>query len=53
MLVPVQTFFENLTVKSCSECGQPLQEQADCYQNHCDSCVGTEYYPCSPNQEQV
>lgn len=44
MLIPVNTFFENLRAKSCIACGQIIEEQADCYQNTCSSCEGTQYY---------
>lgn len=44
MLIPVQTFFNSLPEKSCNRCGQSIEEQADCYQNICNSCGDAYFY---------
>lgn len=52
MLIPAKTFFANLEDKHCTICGHALVEQADCYQSHCDSCVGTTYYTFDQNADR-
>lgn len=51
MMIPVKDFFENLTPKSCSTCGEQIEELADCYQNKCDPCEDTQYYSFTPSYE--
>ncbi|RDI47849.1 YhfH-like protein [Falsibacillus pallidus] len=40
MLHNVLEFFKNLPAKNCSECGQQMDEQHECYGNKCDKCMG-------------
>ncbi|MCP8615525.1 protein YhfH [Salirhabdus salicampi] len=34
----VMEFFRNLPTKSCTKCGERIEEKADCYGNICDNC---------------
>ncbi|WP_170006666.1 protein YhfH [Bacillus fonticola] len=36
---PVLEFFRQLPPKVCHQCGEKIDEQADCYQNTCHRCV--------------
>ncbi|TQR19032.1 protein YhfH [Psychrobacillus vulpis] len=38
MLENVIEFFRNLPKKKCDKCGEPIEEQHECYGNHCDKC---------------
>ncbi|RLQ97275.1 protein YhfH [Falsibacillus albus] len=40
MLHNVVEFFKNLPAKHCSECGEQINEQHECYGNKCDKCMG-------------
>lgn len=31
-------FFKNLPPKQCTECGNTIEEQHECYGNKCDQC---------------
>lgn len=31
-------FFKNLPPKNCTECGNTIEEQHECYGNKCDQC---------------
>ncbi|TGB05273.1 protein YhfH [Halobacillus salinus] len=37
-MISIVEFFRNLPKKHCSNCGNVIQEQADCYGNLCDDC---------------
>ncbi|WP_204499111.1 protein YhfH [Aquibacillus albus] len=37
-MVNVLEFFRNLPRKKCFNCGNPIDEKADCYSNLCDNC---------------
>lgn len=32
-------FFKNLPPKLCTECGEPIEEQHECYGNQCENCL--------------
>ena len=32
-------FYRNIAKKDCEKCGHPMEEQAECYGNVCDSCL--------------
>ena len=38
MIENVVEFFKNLPAKICRTCGHEMEEQFDCYTNHCDKC---------------
>ncbi|MBM7659859.1 DNA-directed RNA polymerase subunit N (RpoN/RPB10) [Bacillus mesophilus] len=38
MLIKSTEFFRNLPPKQCMECGKEIDEQHECYMNHCDNC---------------
>lgn len=40
MVRSIVEFFRNLPAKFCTECGAKIEEQADCYSNKCDHCLG-------------
>jgi hypothetical protein len=40
MVKNILEFFRNLPKKQSAECGQVIEEQADCYSNKCDHCQG-------------
>lgn len=40
MVKSIVEFFKNLPVKKCTECGNKIEEQADCYGNTCNHCLG-------------
>ena len=40
MVKSIVEFFKNLPTKKCTECGNKIEEQADCYGNTCDHCLG-------------
>ena len=40
MIKNILEFFRNLPNKNCVECGKEIEEQADCYGNKCDHCMG-------------
>lgn len=40
MVKSIVEFFRNLPVKKCTDCGKTIEEQADCYGNKCDHCLG-------------
>ena len=35
MVKSIVEFFRNLPAKICTECGEKIEEQADCYNNKC------------------
>ncbi|WP_226576803.1 protein YhfH [Halobacillus litoralis] len=37
-MMNIVEFFRNLPKKHCSNCGNVIQEKADCYGNICDDC---------------
>jgi predicted nucleic acid-binding Zn-ribbon protein len=37
-------------LKRCSQCGNVLEEQSECYKSTCDECEGKTFYPLSPIQ---
>ncbi|MGD6801521.1 YhfH family protein [Rossellomorea vietnamensis] len=39
MLTNVVEFFRNLPKKQCVQCGENIDEQHECYGNHCDGCL--------------
>ncbi|MET0960124.1 MAG: protein YhfH [Psychrobacillus psychrotolerans] len=39
MLENVIEFFRNLPAKKCATCGDTIEEQHECYGNHCDKCT--------------
>ncbi|MEI5906472.1 protein YhfH [Bacillus spongiae] len=41
MLTNVVDFFKNLPAKKCSKCGEKIEEQHECYGNHCENCLNT------------
>ncbi|MBM7694027.1 reverse gyrase [Peribacillus deserti] len=32
-------FFKNLPAKQCTECGEHIQEQHECYGSKCETCL--------------
>lgn len=38
MLENVVEFFKNLPEKHCTECGEKIEEQSECYANTCEKC---------------
>jgi hypothetical protein len=40
MLENVTEFFKNLPPKLCSDCGEIVEEQHECYGDKCDKCLG-------------
>ncbi|MCP3742557.1 protein YhfH [Rossellomorea sp. BNER] len=40
MLTNIVDFFKNLPPKQCTKCGENIEEQHECYGNHCDHCIG-------------
>lgn len=32
-------FYKNLPPKQCCDCGSVIQEQHECYYNHCEECL--------------
>ncbi|WP_248931029.1 protein YhfH [Paenibacillus hamazuiensis] len=46
-------FYKTLPVRSCTQCGEVLEEMADCYSCVCDKCRGMTFYPLSPMQNAV
>ncbi|MCQ6273412.1 YhfH family protein [Bacillus sp. V3B] len=40
MIKNIVEFFRNLPTKKCTDCGNAIEEQADCYGNKCDQCLG-------------
>ncbi|MBS4193594.1 protein YhfH [Lederbergia citri] len=38
MLENVIDFFKNLPAKKCTECGEKIAEQHECYGTKCDQC---------------
>ncbi len=38
MLENVVEFFKNLPAKQCTECGEKMEEQSECYSNTCEKC---------------
>ena len=40
MVKSIVEFFRNLPAKKCTDCGNKIEEQADCYGNTCDHCLG-------------
>jgi len=47
MQMSVVHFFDNLPPKQCRTCGAEIQEQADCYWNHCFECMDLQVVPLS------
>ncbi|WP_081447413.1 protein YhfH [Bacillus coahuilensis] len=43
MLPNIVEFFKNLPSKKCETCGENIEEQHECYGNHCDNCASN--YP--------
>ncbi|WP_335870162.1 protein YhfH [Bacillus sp. 2205SS5-2] len=41
MLINVVDFFKNLPAKQCSNCGETIEEQHECYGNQCENCLDT------------
>jgi len=39
-MVNVLDFFRHLPPKICRECGEPIEEQHECYGNVCFQCLG-------------
>ncbi|WP_069201769.1 protein YhfH [Bacillus niameyensis] len=39
MIESILEFFKNLPPKKCSECGEAIVEQHECYGNKCDKCT--------------
>lgn len=39
MVKSIVEFFKNLPAKFCTECGEKIEEQADCYSNKCNHCL--------------
>ncbi|MBM4764179.1 protein YhfH [Bacillus sp. B15-48] len=39
MLENIVEFFRNLPAKNCTECGEPINEQHECYGSKCDTCM--------------
>lgn len=39
MVKSIVEFFRNLPAKICTECGEQIEEQADCYNNKCSHCL--------------
>ncbi|MCM3568892.1 protein YhfH [Neobacillus mesonae] len=39
MLMSPVEFFRSLPKKQCPECGQQMEEQAECYILECDHCL--------------
>jgi hypothetical protein len=39
MLSNVVDFFRNLPPKYCTDCGEEMEEQHECYGSKCDSCL--------------
>ncbi|WP_084178959.1 protein YhfH [Virgibacillus alimentarius] len=37
-MMSVVEFFRNLPKKRCHQCGNAMNEKADCYRNVCDEC---------------
>lgn len=40
MLGSIVDFFKNLPAKHCSNCGDTMDEQHDCYTDKCNTCLG-------------
>ncbi|MCJ7840402.1 YhfH family protein [Lederbergia sp. NSJ-179] len=38
MIQSIVEFFKDLPPKKCAECGEPIEEQHECYGNLCDQC---------------
>ncbi|MDN7247319.1 protein YhfH [Planococcus shenhongbingii] len=38
MIENVVEFFKNLPPKQCSNCGEKVEEQHECYGSQCESC---------------
>ncbi|PIC73013.1 YhfH family protein [Sporosarcina sp. P26b] len=38
MVESIVEFFKNLPAKVCATCGTEIEEQHECYSNHCDHC---------------
>ncbi|WP_153732427.1 protein YhfH [Sporosarcina obsidiansis] len=38
MVESIVEFFRNLPAKVCVSCGKEIEEQHECYSNHCDHC---------------
>ncbi|MGJ7919441.1 protein YhfH [Neobacillus sp. LXY-4] len=39
MLENALEFFRNLPPKNCTDCGNPIEEQHECYGNQCEKCL--------------
>lgn len=39
MLENALEFFRNLPPKTCTECGDVIEEQHECYGNKCEKCL--------------
>lgn len=39
MIKSIVEFFRNLPAKCCAKCGEPIEEQHECYGNHCTNCL--------------
>ncbi|QPC46008.1 protein YhfH [Mangrovibacillus cuniculi] len=39
MLTNVMEFFRELPKKTCTKCGEHIEEQHECYGNVCDHCL--------------
>lgn len=39
MVENVVEFFKNLPDKHCSQCGEKIEEQHECYGNKCNECL--------------
>lgn len=40
MLENALEFFRNLPPKKCTDCGETIEEQHECYGNKCEKCQG-------------
>lgn len=39
MIENIVEFFRNLPAKTCTECGDSVAEQHECYSNKCENCM--------------
>ncbi|WP_127579304.1 protein YhfH [Paenibacillus koleovorans] len=52
MLIPAKDFFDNLPVKQCDKCGNPLEEQNECYVTQCPDCQDSSLYSSFPTSRR-